>query len=176
MSKSCSHFSTSNKKLEATTSLTQGGKEYAADRAALTVNAFIAGQSDVSARSTSVLINFGGDLAVTGPRKNGHGWQIGVNSGTPTISTQAANFSLKQGGVATSGDANRYLEKDGKRYSHVLDPRTGWLVKGAPTAVTVVADSCTDAGMLSTMALLQGSAAERFLRAQGVPYWCQWHH
>ncbi len=151
------------------------GKEYAADRAALMVSIFIAGQPDTPARNTSVLINLGGDLAVTGPRKNGKGWQVGVNSSTPALSTQTANFSLQQGGVATSGDANRYLEKDGKRYGHVLNPHTGWPVENAPAAVTVVADSCTDAGMLSTMALLHGPAAEDFLREQGVPYWCQWH-
>ena len=71
-------------------------------------------------------------------------------------------------------DANRYLEKDGKRYSHVLDPRTGWPVTGAPHAVTVIAATCTDAGMLSTLALLQGSDAENFLKEQDVLYWCQW--
>ncbi len=152
------------------------GKEYAADRAALSIRTFVAGQSDTRARSTSVLVNLGGDLAVTGPRKNGNGWQVGVNSGTATLSSQAADFSLRQGGVATSGDANRYLEKDGVRYGHVLDPRTGWPVEGAPASVTVVAASCTDAGMLSTMALLHGPTAEDFLRKQDVPYWCQWHN
>ncbi|MCF6337129.1 MAG: FAD:protein FMN transferase [Gammaproteobacteria bacterium] len=152
------------------------GKEYAADRAALNISTFIAGQSDTHAQNTAALVNLGGDLAVTGPRKNGHGWQIGVTSGTSTLSLPAVDFSLKQGGVATSGDANRYLEKDGVRYGHVLDPRTGWPVEGAPAAVTVIAASCTDAGMLSTMALLHGPAAEDFLREQSVPYWCQWHN
>ncbi|NOX91040.1 MAG: FAD:protein FMN transferase [Gammaproteobacteria bacterium] len=152
------------------------GKEYAADRAALMISTFVAGQSDTHACSTPVLINLGGDLAVTGPRKNGNGWQVGVNSGASTMSPQAADFSLKQGGVATSGDANRYLEKEGMRYSHVLDPRTGWPVKNAPASVTVVAASCTDAGMLSTMALLYGPQAEDFLREQDVPWWCQWHN
>jgi len=151
------------------------GKEYAADRAALIVSTFVAEQTDAHTRNTSVLINLGGDLAVTGPRKTGNGWQVGVNTGASTTSSQTADFSLKQGGVATSGDANRYLEKNGVRYGHVLDPHTGWPVKGAPAAVTVVAASCTDAGMLSTMALLHGPAAEDFLREQDVPWWCQWH-
>ena len=150
------------------------GKEYAADRAALSVNTFIAEQSNIDERNTTALINLGGDLAITGPRKNGDGWQVGVDSGISKTSTQSADFSLKQGGVATSGDANRYLEKDGIRYSHVLDPRTGWPVTGAPRAVTVAAATCTDAGMLSTLALLHGSEAENFLQEQDVPYWCQW--
>ncbi len=152
------------------------GKEYAADRAALMVNTFISEQPDKHAHDTSVLINLGGDLAVTGPRKNGNGWQVGVNAGASSLSSQTTDFSLKQGGVATSGDANRYLEKDGVRYGHVLDPRTGWPVDGAPAAVTVVAASCTDAGMLSTMALLHGPDAEVFLREQDVPWWCQRHN
>ncbi|VAX05567.1 FAD:protein FMN transferase [hydrothermal vent metagenome] len=152
------------------------GKEYAADRAVLIVNTFISEQPDTRVHDTAVLINLGGDLAVTGPRKNGNGWQVGVNSGASTQSPQTADFSLKQGGVATSGDANRYLKKNGIRYGHVLDPHTGWPVEGTPATVTVVAASCTDAGMLSTMALLHGPEAEIFLREQEVPWWCQWHN
>jgi thiamine biosynthesis lipoprotein len=147
------------------------GKEYAADRAALVVSHFISEQPTIEARNASALINLGGDLAVTGPRKNGDGWQVGVNADASATAQQPADFSLKHGGVATSGDANRYLLKDGVRYSHVLDPRTGWPVKDAPATVTVVAASCTDAGMLSTIALLHGPTAEAFLQEQNVPYW-----
>lgn len=150
------------------------GKEYAADRAALSVSAFISKQPSKSDRKTSVLVNLGGDLAVTGPRKNGQGWRVGVESGVDSSTTKTADFLLEKGGVATSGDANRFLEKDGRRYSHVLDPRTGWPVTGAPHAVTVIATTCTDAGMLSTLALLQGPDAENFLREQDLPYRCQW--
>lgn len=150
------------------------GKEYAADRAALSVSTLLNAQSNSGARNTSTLINLGGDLAITGPRKNDEGWQVGVDTDKSISPVKAAGFSLKQGGVATSGEANRYLEKDGVRYSHVLDPRTGWPITGAPSSVTVVANSCTDAGMLSTMALLHGPAAEAFLNEQDIPYWCQW--
>ncbi len=152
------------------------GKEYAADRAA---QLLIAAPEKTN---TSVLVNLGGDLAVTGPRANGENWQVGIETGarsTPAAPTtpghlSPAHFSLSHGGVATSGDRHRYLQKDGVRYSHVLDPRTGWPVQDAPTAVTVVAATCTDAGMLSTLALLHGPGAEDFLREQGVSYWCQW--
>jgi len=150
------------------------GKEYAADRAAQIVSVFISEQPNADKHHASALINLGGDLAITGPRAKGNGWQIGVDTGTPMASPQTADFTLKQGGVATSGNANRYLEKQGVRYSHVLDPRTGWPIKDAPASVTVVAASCTDAGMLSTLALLHGPAAEEFLQQQDVPYWCQW--
>jgi thiamine biosynthesis lipoprotein len=80
--------------------------------------------------------------------------------------------NLKVGGLATSGDARRFLQKDGVRYSHILDPKTGWPVPGAPRSVTVAADSCTQAGMLSTLAMLKGAQSESFLKEQGVLFWC----
>lgn len=150
------------------------GKEYAADRAALSIGNFLAGLSSKPARNTSILVNLGGDLAIIGPRANSEGWRVAIDARAQNSSSQISDFSIKHGGVATSGDANRYLEKDGVRYSHVLDPRTGWPVSGAPSAVTVVAATCTDAGMLSTLALLHGAEAEHFLQEQDVVYWCCW--
>jgi thiamine biosynthesis lipoprotein len=82
-------------------------------------------------------------------------------------------IGLERGGLATSGDARRFLLADGKRYSHILDARTGWPVVGAPRAVTVAADTCTQAGTLTTLAMLQGPQAQSFLTAQGVRYWMQ---
>ena len=77
------------------------------------------------------------------------------------------------GALATSCDSRRFLLRDGVRYSHILDPRNGWPVEGAPRSVTVAADTCTQAGMLSTLAMLEGDNAEAFLGAQGVKYWCR---
>lgn len=61
--------------------------------------------------------------------------------------------------------------KDGVRYGHILDPRTGWPPEDAPRSVTVHAPTCLEAGLLSTLAVLQGKHAEDFLREQGVPWW-----
>ena len=74
---------------------------------------------------------------------------------------------LRQGALATSGDARRFLLHDGMRYSHILDPTTGWPVPDAPSSVTVAADTCTQAGMLSTLAMLKGEEAETFLEGAG---------
>jgi thiamine biosynthesis lipoprotein len=63
--------------------------------------------------------------------------------------------------------------KDGIRYSHVLDPRTGWPVTGAASSITVAADRCTQAGMLATLAMLKGTSAEKFLDDQTEQYWCR---
>ena len=136
------------------------GKEYAVDRAAALVRPL----------STRCLLNFGGDLLALGPQQGGAPWRVGIES--LTEAAKAARYiELGAGALATSGDARRYLMKDGKRYGHILDPTTGWSVANAPRSVTVAAGTCTDAGMLATLALLQGAAAERFLAAQGVQFW-----
>ena len=80
-------------------------------------------------------------------------------------------LSLERGALATSGDARRFLLKDGRRYGHVLDPRTGWPVAGAPRSVTAAASSCVEAGMLATLALLQGPGARAYLEAQHAQFW-----
>jgi thiamine biosynthesis lipoprotein len=57
------------------------------------------------------------------------------------------------------------------RYGHIFDARTGWPAAGAPRSVTVAADTCSQAGSFSTLAMLQGEGAEAFLDAEGVRYW-----
>jgi len=142
------------------------GKEYAVDRVAGLVQA----QTDCS-----VLINFGGDLFSTRARQAGKAWQIGIEQPDyDKLHKQAvANklIEITTGGLATSGDARRHIIKDGKRYGHILNPKTGWPVHGAPCSVTVAAVSCTEAGILATLAMLQGEHAEDFLVTQDVPYW-----
>jgi thiamine biosynthesis lipoprotein len=81
-------------------------------------------------------------------------------------------LELSQGALATSGDTHRFLLCDGVRYSHIMDVRTGWPVPHAPSSVTVAAGSCIEAGMLATLAMLQGAGAEAFLDQQGTRYRC----
>ena len=140
------------------------GKEYAVDRVA---------QELRDASSSSALINFGGDLAVTLPPIERQGWQVGIESVAAQGPAADRVIELRSGALATSGDARRFLLRDGIRYSHILDPRSGWPVENAPRSVTVAADTCTQAGMLSTLAMLEGDNAEAFLRAEGVRYWCR---
>jgi len=149
------------------------GKEYAVDRAVLELNAEINRLSKQQARlNTSFVVNFGGDLACSGPRLDGSSWTIGVEN-SERDQTSVATVSLSQGAVATSGDSRRYLLKDGVRYSHILNPLTGKSIIDAPHAISVAAANCMQAGMLSTFAMLQGEQAEAFLEAQGVQYWIQ---
>lgn len=137
------------------------GKEYAVDRVA----ALLAERT-----AAAVLVNFGGDLRAVGSRPAGSGWEVGVER--PGAEDAAAlGLRLEAGALATSGDARRFLLKDGVRYGHILDPRTGWPVGGAPRAVTVLGDTCLEAGLLATLALLHGAGAEAFLAGEGVRHW-----
>ncbi len=139
------------------------GKEYAVDRIAQLLRA---------ATRHSFVVNLGGDLYVSGRRADGNTWIIGIDDPAATGEKSIGEISIAQGGVATSGDARRFLLRDGVRYGHILDPRNGWPVPDAPRSVTVIAPTCTEAGMYSTFAMLEGAGARAFLDAQGVTYWC----
>jgi len=138
------------------------GKEYAADRVAELVAA---------AAGTSVLVNFGGDIRAIARGEDRRRWTIGIEE-PGRENTAVGQIEISEGGVATSGDSHRYCIVDGVRLGHTLDPRSGWPVAGAPHSVTVIADTCTVAGFLATMAILHGPGAETFLEAQSVKYHC----
>ncbi len=138
------------------------GKEYAVDRTAQLLAQF---------SNESLLVNYGGDLFSTRARRGDKPWVVGLDDPERSGERHLGELHLKQGGMATSGDARRFLIKDGVRYGHILDPRNGWPVRGGPRSVTVVAESCMSAGMLATFAMLHGEGAEAFLKAQEVHYW-----
>ena len=141
------------------------GKEYAVDRAFLQ----LAGMDD-----RALLVNFGGDLRARGPCQNGSAWQVGVEK--PQAAGQAIEIiSLLTGALATSGDARRFLLKEGVRYSHILNPKTGWPIQDGPRSATILASDCVLAGMLATLTLLAGKDAEKFLNEQeDIKAWLVW--
>lgn len=127
------------------------GKEYAVDRVA---SIFL--ENGV----TSALINFGGDVRALGTKPDGRPWQIGIQD--PRQLDQCfATMSLSQGALATSGDYERFFELDGKRYCHILNPKTGMPVSYW-RSVTVLAPLASAAGAISTIVML--------LQEQGLDY------
>ncbi len=134
-------------------------KEYAADRAAAICQSFgvIHG-----------LVELGGDLAVIGPNPDGSPWRIGVSDPNDPQAAIATLF-VSKGGVATSGDYERYWELDGRRYGHILNPQTGWPVEGL-LSVTVSVRSCLTAGAISTVAVLKGDEGIAWLRDHAPAY------
>ncbi len=138
------------------------GKEYAVDRALLLA---------MQQTQAPLLVNFGGDLRISGPRRSGEGWYVAIEDAERS-GVGAGVIEFRHGAIATSGDTYRYVMAGDVRYGHVLDATTGMPVQGAPRSVTVHADTCTEAGLFAKLALLCGAGAEEFLRTQGVRAWC----
>jgi len=138
------------------------GKEYAVDRVA----GLLAERLE-----PPWLVNFGGDLRAGGGGAADEPWRVGLDDPAATGRAAAGGVELRTGALATSGDARRHLLHKGRRLGHILDARTGWPPPGAPASVTVQADTCSLAGLLSTLAILQGRQAEAWLGGQGLPHW-----
>ena len=135
------------------------GKEYAADRAGAVL----------AARGLRHgYVNLAGDMRMLGPKPDGSPWMIGIQD--PRDKTAVlATIPVDRGGLATSGDYERYFELDGKRYCHILDPRSGQPVTHWRT-VSVVAPLAVVAGNCATIAMLKQSDGLAFLEACGMNY------
>lgn len=135
------------------------GKEYAADRAAQVLQ--VQGVK-------SGYVNLAGDMRFLGPKPTGKPWMIGIQD--PRRADQViATLPMAQGGLATSGDYERYFECDGQRYCHILNPLNGWPVKYWRT-VSVTAPATVVAGCASTMAMLMEEEGLPFLQATGFDF------
>ncbi|HWA86348.1 MAG TPA: FAD:protein FMN transferase [Opitutus sp.] len=123
------------------------GKEYAVD-----IVAQIAGLHGLSC----VLVDFGHDLRSIGNPPGRQAWHIGLED--PRQPGRAAGSIALTGnrGVASSGDYVRQFTIDGRRFGHIIDPRTGRPVANGCTQATVVAGTCLHAGVLSTTAFVLG--------------------
>jgi len=123
------------------------GKEYAVDRAAELLR-----QEGIRA----AIVSFAGDVHTIGSRGDGRPWKVGVLDPRDRGRCRFAVRTLADAGVATSGDYERGFMKDGVRYHHILDARTGWPARGVASA-TVVAASAFRAGQFATAAFLLGA-------------------
>ena len=135
------------------------GKEYAADRAAQMLK-----EKGVA----SGYVNLAGDMRFLGPKPSGEPWLIGIQD--PRHPDQViATLPMSHGGLATSGDYERYFESNGQRYCHVLNPLTGWPVKHWRT-VSVTAPLAVLAGCTTTMAMLKEAQGLSFLKSTGFDF------
>jgi thiamine biosynthesis lipoprotein len=122
------------------------GKEYAVDIVSL-----IAKDHGI----TNSLVDFGHDLRAEGAPPGRPAWHIGLED--PKVPGKTwASIGLRGKSIASSGDYIRSFTIAGKRYGHIIDPRTGWPVANGCTQATVIAGTCLQAGMLSTAAFIAG--------------------
>jgi len=106
----------------------------------------------------SFLVEIGGEVYTRGFRKDGKPWQVGINTPSKDASFNSVYkvVPLNDMAMATSGSYRNFFEADGRIYSHLLDPRTGWPVRNDVVSASVVAGDCTFADGLATALVVLG--------------------
>ena len=115
------------------------------------------------------LVDIGGELKAAGHRPDGGNWRIGVEEPELSRGKVARIINLTNIGVATSGDYRDYVEIGGRRYSHTIDPTTGWPVAHDLASVTVLAPTALAAdGYATTLMVLGPKAGMAWADARGL--------
>ena len=118
------------------------------------------------------LVEIGGEILAVGLRKDGGQWRIGINRPQKDAAPNAVYkvVKLQDRAFATSGDYRIFFEIDGVRYSHVINPRTGYPVANGVVSVSVLASDCTFADGLATAIMVMGpqKGLALFNRLDGV--------
>jgi len=148
------------KQLNVSVDLSAIAKGYAVDQVAKSLK-----QLNVA----NFLVEVGGEITASGLNKRKKTWILGIEQ--PNISGRTAytTVSLNDKSLATSGDYRNYFEKDGVRYSHTIDPKTGYPVKHKLASVSVIADSCMESDALATALMVMGEErGYQFALKEGV--------
>ena len=105
---------------------------------------------------TRALVAAGGDIAVGEPPPDVPGWKIGIAPLKNPDAPATHHLLLKNAGVSTAGDSEQFVQINGKRYSHIIDPKTGYGIGGLRRSVTVIAPNATTSDGLDTPICVMG--------------------
>lgn len=108
---------------------------------------------------TNYLVDVGGEIMARGGKPNGENWIIGIEKPSENYDSERnvqLKITLKDKGIVTSGNYRKYIEKDGVRYSHSIDPKTGYPVPQNLLSATVIADNATWADCLASICMIVG--------------------
>ena len=146
---------------EVTINLSAIAKGYGIDKVASTLKEY---------KIENFLVEIGGDLITSGTNKNGKAWSIGIEA--PKVERQIVQsvIQLKNQAMATSGDYKNFFEKNGIRYSHIIDPKTGHPIRHKTLSVTVLAESAALAdGWATAMLVLGNNDGMSIANKLGIP-------
>ena len=105
-------------------------------------------------------IEIGGEVTALGVNQNGNLWRIGINKpiedSTSTVSEIQRIVTFSNAGMATSGNYRNFYIKDGKKFSHTLNPKTGYPVEHSLLSATIIAPDCFTADAYATAFMLLG--------------------
>jgi len=106
------------------------------------------------------LVEIGGEVYASGVRIDNQPWRIGINKPEAGASADQVYHvaTLQDRAFATSGDYRIFFDIDGRRYAHIIDPRTGYPVSNGVVSVSVTADTCALADGLATALMVMGAA------------------
>lgn len=116
------------------------------------------------------IVDIGGEVVVKGKNSQGGLWRIGINKPIDDSLSRQKDLQtileITNAGLATSGNYRNYYYKDGKKYAHTIDPRTGYPVQHSILSSTVIAKDCMTADALATAFMVMGlEEAEKFCKA-----------
>ena len=118
------------------------------------------------------LVDVGGEIFARGTKPNGEQWTIGIEKPAENYNSDRSvqiKIQLKDKGIVTSGNYRKYIEKDGVRYSHSIDPKTGYPVEQNLLSATVIAENASWADCLATICMIAGKEkASKLLENQSI--------
>ena len=105
------------------------------------------------------LVDTGGEIMAKGEKANGQPWIVGIEKPAENMDSERivqTCIALRDKGLVTSGSSRKYVERDGKRYSHCIDPKTGYPVEHQVLSVTVMAENSVCADALASIGMVMG--------------------
>lgn len=105
------------------------------------------------------LVDTGGEIMTHGEKPDGSSWVVGIEKPAANWNSERAVYAriaLRDKGLVTSGSTRKYVERDGKRYSHCIDPKTGYPVEHNVLSVTTLAESSVWADALASICMVMG--------------------
>lgn len=99
---------------------------------------------------TSALIDLGGNIYALGSKPDGSFWKVGIQDPFSPRGQYLGILNVKNKSIVTSGNYEKYIEKDGRRYHHIIDPRTGYPSESKIISATIISDNSLDGDGLST--------------------------
>ena len=105
------------------------------------------------------LVDTGGEIMAKGEKANGQPWIVGIEKPAENMDSERivqTCIALRDKGLVTSGSSRKYVERDGKRYSHCIDPKTGYPVEHQVLSVTVMAENSVWADALASIGMVMG--------------------
>jgi thiamine biosynthesis lipoprotein len=127
----------------------------------------LAGEAMLSAGAHGALVDVGGDVRAIGTNAAGKPWRVGIKH--PFHQTLHTILELSDRAVATSGVQQRFYEIDGKRYSHIIDPRSGRPAEQAPSVTVIAADGITADAWATVFSVLTVEEGRQLIAAGAAP-------